>query len=115
MIIIFSVIMSFAVNRGYQFIRPKYKQLAKKICLSTQEYLGKGKIEDFIDSLEDPERMYEHDCNELEWLAKNYSWYVSGSYVHHCYIKLDFEDQTGLLLNFEMNDSGTYYIYQIWE
>lgn len=78
MIIIFSVIMSFAINHGYQFIRPKYKQLAKKICLSTQEYLEKGKIEDFIDSL-DPERMYEHDCNELGWLVKLYS---SKEYSH---------------------------------
>ena len=77
-VIIFAVIMSVAVNRGYQFIRPKYRQLAKKICLSTQEYLEEGKIEDFINSL-DPERMYEHDCNELGWLAKLFS---SKEYSH---------------------------------
>ncbi len=34
---------------------------------------------------------------------------------YHCYIKLDFADGDYLLLNYAMNDTGSYYIYKITE
>ena len=45
----------------------------------------------------------------------NSIWYVSGSGDYHCYIKLAFADGDYLLLNYAMNNSGSYYIYTITE
>ncbi len=71
-IVIVSLVMGLGVNRGFQIIKPKYKKLAKEICSYTQSFLGKGQIVEYLSSL-DPETMYEHDCNELDWIAELYS------------------------------------------